>query len=294
MAGTMLITGGNGLLGTDLADFFSARYKVRSTGRKEFDIRDYDRVISFVEEFKPEYVLHAAALADVDRCESEQKEAAAVNIDGAANVARACRECGSAMIYYSTDYVFDGKKDRPYVEGDATGPVNFYGRSKLEGEQQVAEILDKAVIIRVAWLFGNIERNFIERLIKKGYAQINQIKSGRQGEEIKVITDQIGTPTYTRDVARQTEVILHGKMHGLFHCTSEGQASRLEMAEYLFGKLNMDVKLTLCRRDEFDWRAARPAYTALENDRLKKYGVNIMTDYKDAIDRYLKERRNHQ
>jgi len=292
VAARMLITGGRGILGTDLTGFFSSGYKVCSTGRADFDICNYDQVMSFFEDFKPEYVLHAAALADVDKCEVNQKEAAAINVGGAANIALACREYSAAMVYYSTDYVFDGSKATPYVETDPTDPINFYGRTKLEGEQQVAEILNNAAILRVAWLFGNSERNFIELLIKKGFCQVNQLKSGRQGEEIKVVTDQVGTPTYTWDIARQTEAILRGRIGGLFHCTSEGKASRMEMAEFLFEKLEMDVKLSPCKRNELHWTAARPACTVLENAGLKEFGINIMTDYRDAIDRYLEERRN--
>jgi len=290
MPDRMLITGGTGLLGTDLTQFFSSGYKVCSTGSRDLDIRDYDQLGRFFEDIQPAYVLHAAAIADVDRCEIDQKEAMAVNALGAENVARVCRESGAVMVYYSTDYVFNGEDDTPYTENDKTDPVNFYGRSKLEGEQRVMEILDNVVVLRIAWLFGRGEKCFIARLIERGVRQIGAGKTGGGGEEIVVISDQIGTPTYTRDIARQTEALLRGRMSGLFHCTSEGETSRQGVAEIIFERLNMKVELTVRRRDEFQWRAPRPAYTVLENAGLNECNMNLMPDFRTAINRYLEDR----
>ncbi|MEW5925047.1 MAG: NAD(P)-dependent oxidoreductase, partial [Candidatus Zixiibacteriota bacterium] len=228
MPDRMLIIGGTGLLGVDLTKFFSSSYKVCSVGHREMDITNMDQVKKFFENFQPHFVLHAAAIADVDKCEIYQDLAMSVNADGTENIVRACHEHDAFLVYYSTDYVFDGKKGRSYEESDKTGPINFYGRTKLEGESRVMEYPDMAAILRVAWLYGSSDRSFIYRLIQSGLKQAGDRASGLKGEEIKIVADQISTPTWTWDVARQTEVILRAGLTGLFHCTAEGQATRKE------------------------------------------------------------------
>lgn len=293
MPDRMLIIGGTGLLGVDLTRFFSSSYKVCSVGHREMDITNPDQVDKFFENFKPHYVLHAAAIADVDKCEIYQDLAMSINADGTENVVRACRKHDSFLIYYSTDYVFDGMKGTPYVESDKTGPVNFYGKTKLEGERRVLKYPDISAILRVAWLYGSSDRSFLYRLIQNGLKQTGDRASGLKGEEIKIISDQISTPTRTWDIARQTEAILRGGLSGIFHCTAEGQATRKETAEYLFKALGLDVEMKFYKKDEFDWIAPRPLNTVLENAALKKYDINIMPDFKAGIDRYLDEWRNN-
>ena len=293
MPDRMLITGGTGLLGADLAVFFSSRYKVFSAGSKDFDIRDIDQIRRSFNDFQPDYVLHAAAIADVDKCEKDKRAAMEINAVGTGNIARACRECEVFLVYYSTDYVFDGTKGSPYIERDTPNPVNYYGLSKWEGEKRLSDLSDHAVILRIAWLYGNSEKSFIRRLIERGNRQIRDRINGEKMEQIKVVTDQIGTPTYTMDVARQTEAILRSRLKGLFHCTAEGHASRLDLAEYLYEKLNMEVELTSCRREDFEWKAPRPENTSLENLGLKNNGINVMPEFRAAIDSYLKEWENN-
>jgi dTDP-4-dehydrorhamnose reductase len=290
----MIITGGTGLLGSELASFFSDGYDVYRAGSADFDIRDYDRVQAVFEDIRPELVLHSAAMVNVDRCETERETAMAVNADGPENIARACKESGARMVYYSTDYVFDGRSERPYIESDPTGPVNFYGVSKLEGENRVRAVLDDFVILRVAWLYSASPKSFINRLIESGTKQLSGKKKGRPIKPIKVVADQVGTPTSAFDVARQTAVVLESGLSGLFHCTAGGGSSRYDLAKFIFGHLGMDVDLTPCFAKDFNWRAPRPLYTVLENRKLDESGLNVMPDHREAIRTFVNNIRRHK
>lgn len=289
MPGKMLIIGGTGLLGMDLARYFSKEYDVYPVGSVDFDIKEFDQVKAFVGDISPDIVLHAAAIADVDFCEKEKEIAQAVNSLGTKNIAKACRECNSLLIYYSTDYVFDGKKGAPYIETDHTGPINHYGRTKLEGEKHVESILDKYAILRIAWLYANHKRAFVNKLIGKGRAQLEKKEKGRSVSPEKIVSDQIGSPTFAPDIARQTEVLIKNNLKGLFHCVAGGETSRYDLAEYIFREMSMPVDIIPCSIDEFDWLAPRPKYTALENKRLNELKCCIMPDYKMAVKAYLKE-----
>lgn len=289
MPNRILITGGTGLLGSELACCFSKDFDIYRVGSADFDIRDIGQVKSFMEDAHPDVVLHAAAIADVDFCERDHETARAVNVEGTENIARVCRDIGAFMVYYSTDYVFEGSKGSPYVETDDTGPVNYYGITKLEGERAVISIMDKYVILRVAWLYANHDKAFINRLIKKGQEQIDKKVLGENVFPEKIISDQVGSPTYAFDVARQTELILEKGLTGLYHCVAGGETSRYSLAEFIFRHLSMPVDLLPCKSEEFFRIAPRPKYSALENKKLDDLGLNIMPDYKTAVIEYLKE-----
>ena len=285
----MLITGGTGLLGSELASFFSQDYDIYRVGSADFDIRRYDQVKAYFSDAKPDIVLHTAAMVNVDACETERELAMSVNGEGAGNVARACKESGTRMVYYSTDYVFDGSNSRPYVETDATNPVNFYGVSKLEGEKRVETILGDYVILRVAWLYSRSPRSFINKLIESGTRQVREKGGASQPGAIRVVSDQIGTPTAAVDVARQTALVLEKELSGLFHCTAEGETSRYDLAKFIFDNLALDVDLAACPSREFNWRARRPPYSVLENKKLNQMGLNVMRHYRVAVREFLKD-----
>ncbi len=289
MTNRILITGGTGLLGSELACHFSKDCDIYRVGSADFDIRDVDQVRSFMQDARPDVVLHAAAIANVDFCEKDHQTARAVNVDGTENIARVCRDIGAFMVYYSTDYVFDGTKSSPYAETDGTGPVNYYGVTKLEGEKAVKSILDKYVILRVAWLYANNEKAFINRLIKRGQEQIDRKVLGENVLPEKIISDQVGSPTYALDVARQTELTLEKGLTGLYHCVAGGQTSRYSLAEFIFRQLSMPVDILPCKSEEFFRSAPRPRFSALENKKLADLGFDIMPDYKSAIVEFLKE-----
>jgi dTDP-4-dehydrorhamnose reductase len=283
----ILITGCHGQLGRALMPFFSCSNDVVGVAVEDCDVRNYTQVETCLRNMRPDIVLHTAAYADVDGCEANQQLALDVNAMGTENVARACEEIGAKMVYYSTDYVFDGAKGSPYVETDPVSPTNVYGRSKLEGEKRLASLLENYVILRVAWLYGIKGENFVKKIVKLGLKQLEAQKRGGQIEAIKIVDDQIGNPTWTMDVADQTKVVIENDLVGLFHCTAEGDTSWYQFARDIFAILSLDVRMQPCPSDEFPRPAPRPRYTSLENKRLKDAGLNVMRDYQTALREFL-------
>lgn len=183
------------MLGQDLVPLLSPRHKVTAIGRAEADITGASRISQAIKHAKPDVVIHTAAYTAVDDCERNADLAFRVNAAGTRNVAAACRGSGAAMVYISTDYVFDGKKTTPYSETDGTNPINVYGASKLEGEKHVAELVEDFWIVRVPWLFGPMGKNFVRTILKLV----------ERGDPLKVVDDQFGAPTYTVDFAEKLE-----------------------------------------------------------------------------------------
>ena len=289
MACDILVTGCRGQLGRDLMALFSADHSVRGVDLEEFDIRDRERTLEAIGEAEPGIVMHAAAYTDVDGCEGNRELAMAVNADGAENIAVACSKVGARMVYYSTDYVFDGKADHPYTEDDQTDPQTAYGQSKLAGEQAVQGVLDDCVIVRIAWLYGQYGRNFVKTMIKLGLQQRHDLQGGREIAPLKVVDDQLGTPCWTMDIARQTDAVLSGQLTGLFHATSEGETSWYGFAEAIFAALDIDVVMEPCTSDKFPRPAPRPRRSTLTNQRLNEAGLNVMPDWSSSLESFLHE-----
>ena len=283
----ILITGSNGQLGRALVRFYSPSCDVVGVGVKDCDIQDYSAVRSCLRSVQPHVVMHTAAYTDVDGCEANEERAMLVNASGTENVARVCGEVSAKMIYYSTDYVFDGHKRFPYTETDVPNPQTMYGKSKLEGERRMQSVLDNCIILRVAWMYGIDGKNFLKTIVNAGCRQLEQRKQGRRSEPLKVVDDQIGSPTWTDDVARQTEVVIENDLTGLFHATSEGETSRYRLACDIFDLLSLDVIVEPCRSDEYPSGAPRPKYSSLENCKLKETGLNVMRDYLTALREFI-------
>lgn len=292
MKDKILITGARGQLGSDLMAVLGQRYEVVGCDIEDFDITNADAVRQHLTQIKPTIVLHAAAFTDVDRCESEPERAMAVNAEATGYIAATCRDLGARMIYYSTDYVFDGKKRSPYVESDEPNPQTAYGRSKLEGERRVREALTAYAILRLAWVYGAHGKNFVRMMLKLGYEQIRAVQRGEIITPLKVVDDQIGNPTWTMDIARQTEVVLRERLlSGIYHCTSAGETSWYGLTERIFAQLRMTVHMRPCTTDQFPRPAPRPAYSALENAALKAAGQNVMRDWREALAEFLTARK---
>jgi dTDP-4-dehydrorhamnose reductase len=283
----ILITGATGLLGLDLTARLKRDYRALGVSTKNFDILDYDEVNSFLDRMRPDIVLHAAAWADVDACEKDKKKAMAVNASATRNIALGCARIGARMMYYSTDYVFDGRKDSPYGENDLPQPVNVYGLSKLEGEQSVLKALDNAVVMRISWLFGTGKDCFVTGLIKAGLEQIRAKRDNLPYEPIKIVSDQTSTPTWTVDIAEQTAKIIESDLTGVIHVASHGAASRVKLAEDIFEELSWDIDLAPCLSTEFPLRAPRPLQTPLECTRINELNLNLMRHYQEAIREFL-------
>ncbi len=289
MACDIMVTGCRGQLGRDLVASFSADHSVRGVDLDELDIRDRERTLEAIRKADPGTVLHAAAYTDVDGCEGNRELAMAVNADGAENIALACRKVGARIVYYSTDYVFDGNADRPYTEDDQTNPQTVYGQSKLAGEQAVQNALDDYVILRIAWLYGRHGRNFVKTMIKLGFQQRRDRHGGREIAPLKVVDDQLGAPCWTMDIARQTRAVLSGRHTGLFHATSGGETSWYGLAQAIFAAMDIDVVVEACTSDEFPRPAPRPKRSTLSNQRLNEAGLNVMPDWKTPLETFLHE-----
>ncbi len=286
----ILVTGCRGQLGIDLSELLKEEYTVQGVDIQDFDIRQYNRVLTCLREIKPEVVVHTAAYTDVDGCETNRETADSINAGGTENVARACREVGAKLIYYSTDYVFDGAKSSPYVESDPANPQTQYGRSKLDGEKKVASLLDDYVILRIAWLYGRTGNNFVRTMVQLGFRQMQQSQQGQIITPLKVVDDQLGNPCWTFEIARQTRVVLANDLSGVFHATSEGETSWYGFARMIFENLNMPVQVRPCKTDEFPRAAPRPKRSSLENRRLKVAGLNVMRPWDVALAEFLSQK----
>jgi dTDP-4-dehydrorhamnose reductase len=283
----ILITGATGLLGKDLVNSLKRNYRPLGVSSAEFDIRNHDKVLEFFRQMKPDIVLHAAAMVDVDRCETEREEATAVNVDGTENIALACKDIGARMIYYSTDYVFDGTKNDLYTETDKTNPINHYGQTKLEGEKRILDIVKDGTVIRISWLFGTCRENFVTRTLKSGLEYVRNVNAGKPAEPVKVVSDQKSTPTWTVDIADQTAKIIEKNITGIVHAASDGVASRYDLAENIFEDISFDVELVPEKSESYNFTAPRPKYTPLANNRLTELGICIMRPYQEAIREFL-------
>jgi dTDP-4-dehydrorhamnose reductase len=282
----LLIIGCNGQLGKDMTQMATrAGFEVSGKDYPEIDVTNKESTDAAIATISPDVIINCSAYTAVDACETQVAQAYAVNSQGVANLATSALRYHAKVIHFSTDYVFDGKSTVPYVETDATNPTSVYGKSKLEGEQKLASILPNHLILRVAWLYGVHGRHFIRKIRERALSLKNT------GEAVKVVTDEVGTPTYCGDVCRQTLELLNRGVCGLFHCTNEGFCSRFEFAQEIFRAYDLQVPLVPCNSSEFTLPAPRPAYSVLENQRLKSLGLNVMRDWKVALAAYVEEER---
>jgi dTDP-4-dehydrorhamnose reductase len=281
----VLVIGANGQLGTDLVKVFQAAGDtVMPVTHAQLDVCSADQVSETMAQAKPDLVVSTAAFHRVEECETKPALAFQVNGTGAMNLAVACQRSGAVLANFSTDYVFDGKKSAPYEETDLPSPVNVYGASKVVGEHLVAAYADRHFVIRTCGLYGVAGSsgkggNFVETMLKKAMA----------GDAIRVVDDQVLTPTYTADLAEAARrLILTGK-YGLYHVSSEGQCSWYEFTRYILDTAGLDAKLSPVKSSEFASPVKRPANSVLSKAKLRAQGVSIPS-WKDALPRYLQER----
>jgi dTDP-4-dehydrorhamnose reductase len=279
----ILIVGHNGMLGTDMfSAAIKAGHEVSGVDFPDIDITRLESVRACLRKDQPDTVINCAAFTAVDACETEVQKAFAVNAEGAGNLAVAAKEVRSIFVHYSTDYVFDGAARVPYIETDPTGPASVYGRSKLEGERLVAANNARSFIIRIAWLYGTAGNHFVKTI--RNLAQKNAVTGGR----LRVVNDQIGSPTCTLDICNQTLCLLETGYFGLYHATSEGQCSWYDFAQEIRRAAGISVRIDPCTTAEFPRPAPRPSWSVLENAALKKLGLNRMPHWKDAFSTFTK------
>jgi len=281
----VLLIGANGQLGSDLQRVFRAEGDevVRAT-RAEVDVCSEDRVSRVIADAGPDVVLNTAAFHKVEECEKNPALAFQVNASAAMNLARACQRSGAILVHFSTDYVFDGQKKSPYEETDLPSPLNVYGVSKVAGEHLISSNANRYLIIRTSGLYGVAGSsgkggNFVENMLKKAVA----------GEAIRVVNDQVLTPTYTADLAEVTRKLILTGQFGLYHLSSEGRCSWYEFTRGILECAGVEGHLTAVKTCDFPSPVRRPAYSVLAKTKIHAMGLSL-PPWQDSLSRYLRER----
>jgi len=298
----ILILGAGGMLGHDLVDVFSVEHNVTAWKRDDLDITDKDVVADKIKSQSPEVIINATAYTNVDACEEQEALAAQVNGEAVGFLAKAAKSAGAKFVHFSTDYVFGGKKKEGYLEDDKPNPISAYGRSKLAGESVILSIAKRSeksrqnsgnpfhqdsgqaaafqdgglqyYIIRTSWLYGHHGKNFVETMLALA----------DKGGPIRVVDDQIGSPTYAADVARATlDLVESNQLAGIYHRTNSGSCSWYEFAKEIFSVFGKEVDLSPCTTKDFPRPAMRPQYSVLKTTKLP-----VLRPWQDALGDYQK------
>jgi len=243
------------------------------------DITDAEACRRVIKNSGADAVIHCAAYTAVDAAEDNADLCRRINGEGTRNVAQACKEADTKLMYISTDYVFDGQGTRPWEPDDERHPLNVYGQTKYEGELAVEELSDKYFIVRIAWVFGVAGKNFIKTMLRLG----------KERGAVSVVDDQVGSPTYTYDLARLLVDMIQTDRYGRYHATNEGLCSWYEFAKEIFRQAGMDVPVTPVSSDAFPAKATRPSNSRLNKDKLSENGFERLPAWQDALGRFLKE-----
>ncbi len=280
-----IVIGANGQLGSDLAHVFrTGGFQVLAMTHGDIEVEQVDSVKRVLTTFQPEIVLNTAAYHVVPQCEKEPDRAYAVNSLGALNIARVCEEIGASTIYFSTDYVFDGLKGQPYIEEDKPNPLNVYAMTKLAGEYFTLNYCTGGTVARVSGIYGEVPCR-----AKGGNFITTMLKLAREKPEVRVVNDEILTPTPTREIAKKTLELARGGLRGLFHLTCEGECSWYEFAEVIFEERRLTTPLSPCSAAEMPPSVQRPSYSVLENGRLAASGLSPMPHWKEALVSFLRD-----
>lgn len=275
----VLIFGGTGMLGKALVRKWRDGDEVISLGSAEADLRQADQVEKVVSEARPHWVVLSAAYTDVDGCEINPQLASAVNTHGAVNVAKAVQRAGAKLLFVSTDYVFDGRKNSPYETGEPRNPINAYGKSKAEAELKLLELLPECCIVRTSWLFGPGGKCFPDTILK--------IASTRK--EIEVVNDQHGCPTYTLDLADAIIGLCRADAKGIVHATNSGDCTWYEFAREILSRAGLGTTVKPTSSDKYVRPAERPKYSILSTASLDRYAISLRP-WQQTIPDYLRER----
>lgn len=275
----VLVTGINGQLGHDVMRELEKRgHEAVGVDIEEMDITDAACVRRVMTRTVPEAVIHCSAYTAVDRAEEEVELCRRVNAEGTKNVAEVCEELDCKLLYLSTDYIFSGEGERPWEPGDEPDPLNVYGLTKYEGEQEIKSRINKFFIVRISWVFGVNGNNFIKTMLRLG----------RENGAVRVVDDQIGSPTYTYDLAVLLVDMIETEKYGEYHATNEGVCSWYEFAKEIFAVAGMsEVEVTPVSSEEFPVKAKRPKNSRMSKEELVKNGFNKLPSWQDAVKRYV-------
>ena len=281
----IVLIGKNGQLGRDCVEVFNNIHDLVALGSRDVDITDSVQVEAMVRRYLPEVILNCAAYTKVDACEQERELAYRINVTGPRNLATSLAPHGGILLHISTDYVFDGKKPvpKPYLEDDPVGPLSFYGRTKVEAEQVVAQELDQYIIVRTAWMYGRHGHNFLKTMLR--------LALSKPAPSLKVVHDQFGSLTWSYRLAEQLAKIIETGGRGIYHATSEGYSSWFEVASYFLQGIGIAANLTPCTTAEYPTPARRPQNSILENHRLKAQGINLMRPWRSDVDEFILKHR---
>jgi len=274
----IMVTGAQGQLGTDVVKALTAKgFSPIAADKDDFDITNESEVLTALRTHKPEAVINCAAYTAVDKAEDEPLLCRQVNVTGTKNIALACKDINAKMLHISTDYVFPGDGSHFYKPEDIKGPLSVYGTSKLEGEMALSEILERFFIVRISWLFGDNGGNFVKTMLK-----LSESRSS-----LDVVCDQIGSPTYTADLAVLLCEMVLSEKYGVYHATNEGVCSWADFAEEIFRIAGKDVKVNHIPSALYKTKALRPLNSRLDKVCLDTAGFGRLPTWQDALGRYL-------
>ncbi len=275
-----LITGVKGQLGHDIVGELKKRgHETVGVDIEEMDITDPEACEKVITEAKVDGVFHCAAYTAVDAAEDNKELCMKINVQGTENIAKVCEKLDIKMMYISTDYVFNGEGTRPWEPDDKTEPLNVYGESKYYGEVAVTDHVKKFYVVRIAWVFGINGKNFIKTMLRLG----------KERDELTVVDDQFGSPTYTYDLSRLLVDMMETDKYGFYHATNEGICSWYEFACEIFRQAGLNVKVTPVSSKEYNSKAKRPSNSRMNKDKLTENGFERLPKWQDALSRYLKE-----
>jgi dTDP-4-dehydrorhamnose reductase len=274
----ILVTGANGQLGTDIVKYFH-KDEVFGYDVDVLDITDIKQVVDLVKQIKPDVIINCAAYTNVDGCEEKEELAYKVNAIGVRNLAVAALETKAKLLHISTDFVFDGCTDKPYLEFDKPNPLSIYGKSKLAGEELIRQICPRHYILRTAWLYGKNGNNFVKTMLKLG----------QEKKTLNVVDDQIGSPTFTEDLIRVIAQVIKTDAYGTYHATNNGHCSWNEFAKKIFEYAGLQgIEVLPISTEELGRPAKRPQYSVLRNFMLEAQFDYKMRDWEEALKEYFR------
>lgn len=273
----ILITGADGQLGNEIKNIF-VEHELYAFNREQLDITDAVSIEKTLDLINPDLIINCAAFTNVDACETEIEKAFLVNAEGPGNIALECKKRGIILVHISTDYIFDGTKDVPYNETDKPNPQSVYGKSKFAGEDAIEGIMEEYYIIRTSWLYGKVGKNFVKTMLELAKTR----------NELNVVEDQVGSPTYAPDLAKAIAQIIKTNKFGTYHVTNSGACTWNEFAKTIFEIKDIDMKVNPISTKQLGRPAPRPLYSVMSNEKLQDEIGIIMRDWRIALIDYLK------
>jgi dTDP-4-dehydrorhamnose reductase len=273
------ITGANGQLGQELVKQWGSNHQIFALGRQVMDITNPQQVSHVIGEIQPDVVVHCAAYTAVDQAESDEDTAYAVNAFGTRNVASAAEKIGSKLIYISTDYVFNGRGTIPYREYDNTDPQSVYGKSKRAGEVLAQTLSSRYFIVRTSWVYGLYGNNFVKTMKKLAETR----------KQLKVVHDQVGSPTFTKDLAQFLAQLMNTEKYGIYHASNTGVCSWFEFAKAIFELSYINIDVEPCTTEEFPRPAPRPSFSVMEHLAIRANGFVDFRPWREGLKDFLTE-----